>query len=49
MPGMMAFCAGAMMWVVFEEMIPDAAQGRAGVLGAMAGYALMMALDIALG
>ena len=49
MPGMMAFCAGAMMWVVFAEMIPDAAQGRAGVLGAMAGYALMMALDIALG
>ena len=28
MPGMMAFCAGAMMWVVFAEMIPDAAQGR---------------------
>ena len=49
MPGMMAFCAGAMMWVVFAEMIPDAAQGRAGVLGAMGGYALMMALDIALG
>ena len=49
MPGMMAFCAGAMMWVVIAEMIPEAAQGRAGVLGAMVGYALMMALDIALG
>ena len=35
MPGMMAL-PGAMMWVVFAEMIPDAAQGRAGVLGAMA-------------
>ena len=49
MPGMMAFCAGAMMWVVIAEMIPEAAQGRAGVISAMAGYALMMALDIALG
>ena len=49
LPGMMAFCAGAMMWVVIAEMIPEAAQGRAGVISAMAGYALMMALDIALG
>ena len=47
--GMMAFCAGAMMQVVFAEMIPQAAKTRAGVAGVMAGYTLMMALDLALG
>ena len=49
LPGMMAFCAGAMMQVVFAEMIPQAAKTRAGVAGLMAGYTLMMALDLALG
>lgn len=49
LPGMMAFCAGAMMQVVFAEMIPQAAKTRAGVAGMMAGYTLMMALDLALG
>ena len=49
MPLLMAFAAGAMMLVVFEEMIPAAAGERLGVLCAMAGYVLMMALDLALG
>ena len=49
MPLLMAFAAGAMMLVVFEEMIPEAAGGRAGVTAAVLGYALMMALDVALG
>ena len=49
MPLLMAFAAGAMMLVVFSEMIPEAARERAGVLCAMAGYVLMMALDLALG
>lgn len=49
LPGMMAFCAGAMMQVVFAEMIPQAAKTRVGVAGVMAGYTLMMALDLALG
>ena len=49
MAGLMAFCAGAMMWVVMAEMIPEASKKRAGIFGAMAGYALMMALDLALG
>ena len=49
LPGMMAFCAGAMMQVVFAEMIPQAAKTRAGAAGVMAGYTLMMALDLALG
>lgn len=49
LPGMMAFCAGAMMQVVFAEMIPQAAKTRAGVVCLMVGYTLMMALDLALG
>ena len=46
---MMAFCAGAMMQVVFAEMAPQAAKSRAGLFALMTGYALMMALDLALG
>ncbi|MCI7736710.1 MAG: ZIP family metal transporter [Clostridiales bacterium] len=49
MPLLMAFAAGAMMLVVFEEMIPEAGEERAGVTAAVLGYVLMMALDIALG
>ena len=49
LPGMMAFCAGAMMQVVFAEMIPQAARTRLGAACTMAGYTLMMALDLALG
>lgn len=49
MPWLMAFSAGAMTWVVFSEMLPDAGRARDGVLAALFGYALMMALDIALG
>ena len=49
LPGMMAFCAGAMMQVVFAEMAPQAAKSRAGLFMLMTGYALMMALDLALG
>ena len=49
LPGMMAFCAGAMMQVVFAEMAPQAAKSRVGLFALMTGYALMMALDLALG
>ena len=49
LPGMMAFCAGAMMQVVFAEMAPQAAKSRAGLFALMTGYTLMMALDLALG
>lgn len=49
LPGMMAFCAGAMMQVVFAEMAPQAAKSRIGLFALMTGYALMMALDLALG
>ena len=49
MPWLMTFAAGAMMWVVFAEMLPHAAARRDGALAAAVGYLVMMALDIALG
>ena len=49
MPALMAFSAGAMMWVVFSQMLPEAGKARDGALAAAVGYALMMALDLALG
>lgn len=52
LPYMLAFAAGAMIYVVVEELIPEAQ--RAGetdlpTIGAMLGFAIMMLLDVALG
>ena len=52
MPWLLAFAAGAMMYVVVEELIPEAHLGdhsNAGTLAMMAGFVLMMILDTALG
>ena len=52
MPWLLAFAAGAMLYVVVEELIPEAHMGahsHMGTLAVMAGFLLMMALDIALG
>lgn len=52
MPWLLAFAAGAMMYVVVEELIPEAHLGEhsnIGTLGVMAGFLLMMVLDVALG
>lgn len=52
MPWLLAFAAGAMMYVVVEELIPEANAGshsNAGTLGVMAGFLIMMVLDVALG
>lgn len=52
MPWMLAFAAGAMIFVVTEELIPQAVQCRipyAGTLSVMGGFLLMMILDVALG
>lgn len=52
MPWMLAFAAGAMMFVVAEELVPQAVQCRfpyAGTLSIMSGFLLMMVLDVALG
>ena len=52
MPWLLAFAAGAMMYVVVEELIPEARLGdhtNLGTLAVMSGFLLMMALDVALG
>ena len=49
LPLLMALAAGAMMFVVTADMIPDAARERSGILLVMAGYVIMMAMDVALG
>jgi ZIP family zinc transporter len=52
MPWLLAFSAGAMMYVVVEELIPEAHLGEHshfGTLSVMAGFVIMMILDVALG
>ena len=52
MPYMLAFAAGAMLYVVVEELIPDYSQGKhsyIGTIGFALGFALMMVLDVVLG
>jgi ZIP family zinc transporter len=52
LPYALAFAAGAMIFVVVEEVIPESQRGGNGdlaTLGAMVGFALMMTLDVALG
>ena len=52
MPWLLAFAAGAMIYVVVEELIPEAHLGEhsnLGTLGVMAGFLVMMILDVALG
>lgn len=52
MPWLLSFAAGAMIYVVVEELIPEAHLGEhshMGTLGVMAGFLVMMVLDVALG
>ena len=52
LPCLLSFAAGAMLYVVVEELIPEMSQGAHSNLGTIffaTGFSLMMALDIALG
>ena len=52
MPYFLAFAAGAMMYVVVEELIPEMSEGRHSNIGTIAfslGFVLMMILDVTLG
>ena len=52
MPYMLAFAAGAMLYVVVEELVPEYSQGEhsnIGTIGFALGFILMMVLDVVLG
>lgn len=49
LPFFLSFAAGAMLYVVAEELIPGMQGGKAGVLSFCLGFCVMMALDVALG
>lgn len=52
LPYLLAFAAGAMIYVVVEELIPEAQTGEhsnIGTIGAAVGFVIMMILDVALG
>lgn len=52
LPYALAFAAGAMIYVVVEELIPESQRGEitdVATIGAMGGFAIMMLLDVALG
>lgn len=54
LPYALSFAAGAMIYVVVEELIPEAQQGEGiktdvATIGCMLGFAIMMILDVALG
>ena len=52
LPYILAFAAGAMIYVVIEELIPESRSdehSNVGIVGAALGFALMMLLDVALG
>ena len=52
MPWLLSFAAGAMIFVVVEELIPEAhldEHSHSGTFGVLAGFLIMMILDVALG
>ena len=52
LPYLLSFAAGAMLYVVVEELIPEMSQGRHSNIGTICfalGFGLMMVLDVALG
>ena len=52
LPYLLSFAAGAMIYVVVEELIPESSEGghsNIGTIGFAVGFVIMMVLDVALG
>ena len=52
MPYFLSFAAGAMLYVVVEELIPEMSEGKHSNIGTLffaVGFSVMMILDVALG
>ena len=52
LPYLLSFSAGAMLYVVVEELIPEMSQGKHSNVGTIffaVGFSIMMTLDVALG
>lgn len=52
MPSLLSFASGAMIYVVVQELIPEAhlsGEGKSGTIGFIGGFLVMMILDVALG
>jgi ZIP family zinc transporter len=52
LPYLLSFAAGAMIYVIVEELIPEMSQGEHSDLGTIffaVGFTVMMSLDVALG
>ena len=52
LPYLLSFAAGAMIYVVIEELIPESQAGEhsnIGTIGVAIGFVIMMILDVALG
>ncbi len=52
LPYLLSFAAGAMIYVVVEDLIPESQEGKhsnIGTVGVAIGFVVMMILDIALG
>ena len=52
LPYLLSFAAGAMIYVVVEELIPEMSQGEHSNIGTICfalGFSVMMVLDVALG
>ena len=52
LPYLLSFAAGAMLYVVVEELIPEMSQGKHSNIGTIffaVGFSIMMTLDVALG
>ena len=52
LPYLLSFAAGAMIYVVIKELIPECQEGKSGIMGTLGvafGFVLMMVLDVILG